>query len=141
MRDKREDDILVIWSGTNDELTPANGGETIKYIQSIIDYTGTDRYIVLNMEKIEDIPQIDEVNKAFDKAMESLVGVDYAPIACLGTQLVAGQNYCILCKATVVAPDAAPYLALVYVYADLEGNAEITHIQELDIAALSQDAE
>ena len=89
----------------------------------------------------EDTAMTDEAQAAFDKAMESLVGVDYAPIACLGTQLVAGQNYCILCKATVVAPDAAPYLALVYVYADLEGNAEITHIQELDIAALSQDAE
>ncbi len=68
MRDKREDDILVIWNGTNDELTPENVGDTIKYIQSIIDFTGTDRYVVLNMEKIEDIPEITKVNEAFEKA-------------------------------------------------------------------------
>lgn len=68
MRDKREDDILVIWSGSNDDLTPANVKDTIKYIQTIIDYTGTDRYIVLNMMKIEVIENIEAVNKAFADA-------------------------------------------------------------------------
>lgn len=68
MRDKREDDILVIWSGSNDDLTPANVKDTIKYIQTIIDYTGADRYIVLNMMKIEVIENIEAVNKAFADA-------------------------------------------------------------------------
>ncbi|MCR5222730.1 MAG: hypothetical protein K6D90_07700 [Lachnospiraceae bacterium] len=67
MRDKRKDDILVIWSGTNDELTPEKCPETFKYIHSIIDFTGTDRYIVINMQKIEEMPQIDEINELFAK--------------------------------------------------------------------------
>ncbi len=68
MRDKREDDILVIWSGSNDDLTPSNVKDTIRYIQSIIDYTGCERYIVLNMMKIEVIENIEAVNQAFADA-------------------------------------------------------------------------
>ena len=73
----------------------------------------------------------------FDRAMEGLTGVCYEPIAYLGHQTVAGQNHCFLCKATVVYPDAVPTLALVYIYEALDGHAEILHIADLDIAALS----
>lgn len=73
-----------------------------------------------------------EAQKAFDKAMESLMGVDYSPVALLGTQLVSGTNYCILCEATAVYPDAQPYLALVYLYADLQGNAKVSGVIALD---------
>lgn len=80
----------------------------------------------------------DEAQAAFDKAMEELVGVNYEPLALLGTQVVAGMNYCILCEATVVYPDATPYYALVYVYQDLEGGAAITNIVDLDIGAVAE---
>ena len=80
----------------------------------------------------------DDVQQVFDKAMESLVGVDYKPVAYLGYQVVAGKNHCLLCQAKVVYPNAQPYYALVYIYEDLEGNATITNIAKLDIAELSQ---
>ena len=83
----------------------------------------------------------EEAQAAFDKAMEGLVGVNYTPLALLGTQLVAGTNYCLLCEAAVVYPGAEPYYALVYVYADLQGGAAIRDIVPLDIAALSQASE
>ena len=86
--------------------------------------------------------EIQDENKAvFDKAMEGLVGVNYEPIAYLGSQLVAGRNHCFLCTATVVYPNAAPTFVLVYIYEDLAGNAEILNIADLDIAALSVPAE
>ena len=86
--------------------------------------------------------EITDENKAvFDKAMEGLLGVDYEPVAYLGSQVVAGLNHCFLCKATVVYPDAVPTLVLVYIYEDLDGNATVTNIADLDIAALSQPAE
>ena len=69
----------------------------------------------------------------FDKAFAELVGVDYVPVACLGTQVVAGTNYCFLAKATVVYPDAKPKYVLVYVYADLEGNATIMNIADMPV--------
>ena len=83
----------------------------------------------------------DEAQAAFDKAMEGLVGVNYTPVALIGTQLVSGTNYCILCEATVVYPDAVPYYALVYVYADLQGGAEIRNIVTLDIGDIAESGE
>lgn len=67
MRDKREDDILVIWSGNNDSPTPKSIYSTIDYINSIIEYTGTDKYVVVNFVKIEEIPEIDKVNEIMAK--------------------------------------------------------------------------
>ena len=75
----------------------------------------------------------EDARAAFDKAMEQLDGADYTPVALLATQLVAGRNYCILCQVTPVVPDPVPTWALVYIYADLEGNAEILNVYELYI--------
>ena len=69
----------------------------------------------------EDAAITDEARAAFEKAMEGFTGVGYEPVALIGTQVVSGTNYCILCEARVIVPDAAPYYALVYVYADLKG--------------------
>ena len=85
-----------------------------------------------------DLALTDEAQAAFDKATEGLLGVNYTPLALLGTQLVSGTNYCLLCEAAVVYPGAQPYYALVYVYADLQGAAEISTIVPLDIAELSE---
>ncbi len=68
MLDKREDDILVIWAGTNDELHKGNWDRTIRMIQTIIDYTGTDRYVVIGMTHKDSMPQIREINADFGKA-------------------------------------------------------------------------
>ena len=65
---------------------------------------------------------------------EDLDGAEYTPVALMATQVVAGMNYCILCQITPVAPDAEPTWALVYIYADLQGNAEIMNVYELYIA-------
>ena len=73
----------------------------------------------------------DDAQAAFDKATENLVGAQYVPAALIGTQVVAGVNYCILCQITPVVPDARPVWALVYIYADLQGGAEITNVYEL----------
>lgn len=81
----------------------------------------------------EDPAMTDELRAIFDKALDGLVGVDYEPIACLGTQIVAGRNYCFLTKATVVYPDAKPKYTLIYVYADLSGNATIMNFADMPV--------
>ena len=43
-----------------------------------------------------------EARAALEKARETLVGAEFEPVAVLGTQAVAGTNYCILCKVTAV---------------------------------------
>ncbi len=41
----------------------------------------------------------DEVKTVFDKAAATLTGVGYEPVAYLGSQVVAGTNHFLLCKA------------------------------------------
>lgn len=86
----------------------------------------------------EDAVLTEAAQGAFDKAMEGLVGVNYTPVALLGTQLVSGTNYSILCEATVVYPDAQPYYAVVTVYQDLQGKAEVKNIMALDLGKIEE---
>lgn len=67
----------------------------------------------------------DEQRAAFDKATEGLLGVDYDLVACLGRQVVAGTNYALLCTGKAVSPEASLTLNVAYVYADLQGGAEL----------------
>ena len=69
-----------------------------------------------------------EVQAVLEKATAELTGGTYAPVAYLGSQVVAGTNYRILCKFTPATPDAEANYAIVTVYEDLEGKAEITEI-------------
>ena len=73
-----------------------------------------------------------EAAAALEKARETLAGAEFEPVAVLGTQTVAGTNYCILCKVTAVWVEQPTYV-LVYVYEDLEGNAEITDTMEITL--------
>lgn len=57
----------------------------------------------------------EEVRAIFDKATEGLLGVSYVPVCVLGVQ---GDTYCILCKATVIYPNAEPNNVLMYVNED-----------------------
>ena len=68
------------------------------------------------------------LKKAFNNALMGLVGVDYEPVAVLSQQVVAGMNYCLLCEAQVVYPDAPKYYTLVYLYVGLDGSSEISGI-------------
>ena len=72
----------------------------------------------------------------FDKGMEGLVGVDYVPVALLGTQVVAGTNYAFLCQGTVVVPNAVPAWKIVFLYQDLEGSVSIINIADFDFGTL-----
>jgi len=72
----------------------------------------------------------DEVKELMEKALEDLVGMDYIPVAYIGTQVVAGTNHAILCRVKAVTPDAAETYAIVYLYEDLEGNVEITEVKD-----------
>lgn len=75
----------------------------------------------------------DNAQAAFDKALEGYSGMNFLPLALLGTQVVAGTNYSILCKAAVVSPNPAASLKVVTIYADLDGNASITDVADFEI--------
>ncbi|MBR6473020.1 MAG: hypothetical protein IKS99_04730 [Firmicutes bacterium] len=70
----------------------------------------------------------DEQIELFNKAMAELDGVDYTPVAYIGSQVVAGTNHRFLARAKGVYPGATETYALVTIYEDLEGNLEILDI-------------
>lgn len=86
----------------------------------------------------EDSTITPEAQAALDAALEGFTGSGIEAVALLGTQVVAGVNYCLLCKVTPVVPDAVGRYALVYVYQHLDGSAEITDIEDIEIGAHRQ---
>ncbi|MBO2516524.1 MAG: hypothetical protein CW338_04490 [Clostridiales bacterium] len=87
----------------------------------------------------KDTALTEEAAAALEKALQGFTGATYEPVALIGTQIVAGLNYCLLCKGTLVTAQPVEFYALVYVYADLEGNASITRVDRLT-AVPSQNA-
>ena len=85
----------------------------------------------MNTEDPAVLPQ--EVQDAFEKATAELIGCAYEPVALLASQVVAGTNYCLLCRCTVATPDAPVSYVLMYVYSALDGTAEILSIQDVVI--------
>ncbi|MBO4649574.1 MAG: hypothetical protein J5653_00080 [Clostridiales bacterium] len=83
-----------------------------------------------NVENI-DLNQNEKAKAAFEKATSELTGMVFEGIYLLGTQVVAGTNYCILARGTATVPDAIPGYYLVYVYEDLQGGAEVLKIDAL----------
>ena len=67
MLDKREDDILVIFAGTNDSPDTTSIGDVIAWQRAMIDYAGTENYVIIGMTRKKYMPQIEEVNQLLAK--------------------------------------------------------------------------
>ena len=81
----------------------------------------------------EDFSVTDERKAIFDKGMAALLGVDYVPLAYLGSQVVAGTNHVFLVKGTMVVPTQPVSYALAYLYEDLQGNVKLMNVADLPI--------
>ena len=79
---------------------------------------------------------IKELEAAFEKLASEYTDVQLGAIELLGTQLVSGTNYKILCKGT---HDGQTDLYVVVLYMDLEGNAEFTSVELFDLLAYVSD--
>ncbi len=87
---------------------------------------------------VQDDALTDETKAIFDAALEGLVGARHEPLYLLETQVVAGRNYCFLCRSTAVYPGARPYYTLVFVYQDLSGASTLLNIADFDFGALCE---
>ena len=79
MTDKREDDIVVIWVGHNDcpEANEVDKHDKIvKYIADMIDYAGTEKFLVLGMMAERYAPGYNEVNAKIQEYLESIGAAD-----------------------------------------------------------------
>lgn len=82
-----------------------------------------------------------EVAHLFDGINGGEAGYVYTPVAYLGSQVVAGTNHLLLCKVKEAGSGSHIHYALVTVYEDLEGNAEITEVRSSSAEADYQEAE
>lgn len=74
-----------------------------------------------------------EIEDIMSKATSTLTGATYEPVAYIGSQAVAGTNHAVLCKSSPSAdePGGASSYVLVYIYEDLDGNCEITGVEDI----------
>lgn len=70
----------------------------------------------------------EDVQSAFDKAFTGMVGVGYTPLAYLGSQVVSGINYAVLCRAVTVTAQPAESLAVVVLSEDVQGNVSVASV-------------
>lgn len=82
----------------------------------------------------EDPTVTDELKAIFDLAFTGMTGATYEPVSFDAYQIVAGKNYLFSAYRTYVTPGAEKQLVKVYIYADLEGNATVTDIVDVEPA-------
>jgi hypothetical protein len=85
------------------------------------------------------ISQNKDLYKAYKAATKELVGVSYEPVAYLGSAVVAGTRYLVLCRGKVAAPNAKNNYYLVSVCVDLEGKASLDEINVLAFGSYDDD--
>lgn len=74
----------------------------------------------------------EKVQERFDKAVADYEGMTFEPITVLATQVVAGINYALLCRATDA--DGVTTLKVVIIYANLQGGGEILSVKDISVA-------
>ena len=74
----------------------------------------------------------EDIQKVFEKATVSESEYTLEPVAYIGTQVVAGSNHMILCRATTSDEREGTYKVAI-IYADLEGNAELTSLCDFSL--------
>lgn len=81
---------------------------------------------------VDDWTVTEEISGMIANALEGLTGAGYEGIAVIGTQVVAGLNYQILAKQTLVTAEPVVNYGVLTIYKDLEGNASFTGFTALD---------
>lgn len=71
--------------------------------------------------------------KALRHATEKVVGASYSPVVLIGTQVVAGTNYSMLCEITPVSENPEPHYAVVTVYQGADKTTSI--LETIDFTA------
>lgn len=141
--------VVVIYNGLdgNAEVLRVNDFNLTDYVSQSEDAPAQEPGLAGGWNANTEFPEAsldEEAKKACAAVFNGNMGVDYQPIACLGTQVVAGLNYAFLCKATSSADEANPVqLKVVTVYAALDGSYEVLSTSALDLADIcgAQDVE
>ena len=78
------------------------------------------------------IPLPDDAKTAFKNASLGFSGNNIESMALLGTQVVAGMNYAILCRVTPDVENAVSTVQVIIIYSDPQKSASITSFSPVD---------
>jgi len=67
-RDKLSSDVIILFAGTNRAPDKNNVQELVDLERQMLEYTGSDRYIVIGLTSKELVPDVVEVNQALSQA-------------------------------------------------------------------------
>ena len=67
MKSKKDNDILIIFSGNNNSPTLKTLNELIKVQRQMIQYSGTDNYIIIGLTCKSSISEVEKINQALQK--------------------------------------------------------------------------
>ena len=107
--------VLAAYSKQNRETENENTGEFESSVEIVGNWTVTE-----SPEMTED------AKTALEKACETLTGAEYTPVVLLATRVASGTYYLIFCESRPSVPSPERGYVIVTVYADPDGNAEIT---------------
>ncbi len=121
-------------SSASTSSSPASQPDHIQIVADDSDVEMPTQPICGGWTDSEDGVITEAAQKAFDKAMETFEddGMVYTPVSLLSTQVVSGMNYAFLCTGHPAdaesTDDDTTYKVIVY--ADLDGNATVTSVEE-----------
>jgi len=87
----------------------------------------------------EDMTVTEEVREAFDGAIEGFTGSVFTPFAYVGSQVVSGLKYRVLCQACSTEPGSIPYFSMLEIYDRADGIRLISNIINFGDEAIEED--
>ena len=130
--------LLGACGGSSSASNAANSAASADQTSSVSDTSEPLRVGVWTEYKEIVTPVISAAEKAvFEKAMASYEGVELEPVVTVATQVIAGTNYVFLCRYKTVPANSDSGWLLAKVYEDLEKNAHVIKVSELETRLIS----
>ncbi len=129
------ENITLKWDAASQQLTGEYSGLNVTMNRSDNQSEEADSAILAGGWTVAEDPTVtDKINNKFQLAMDSYqtgtITISYIPVAYLGSQVVAGTNYAVLCKASEINKESK--WVIVYFYEDLEENLSVLDIADVD---------
>ena len=129
------ENITLKWDAASQQLTGEYSGLNVTMNRSDNQSEEAGSAMLAGGWTVAEDPTVtDKINNKFQLAMDSYqtgtITISYIPVAYLGSQVVAGTNYAVLCKASEINKESK--WVIVYFYEDLEENLSVLDIADVD---------
>lgn len=122
--------VSIIGCGNNTEI--ANKDSEIKKMSTNENLEKSNMTFVGGWKINAEMPACqlpEEVEAAFNEA--KIMGAKYVPVLYVGSQLVSGMNYMLICKQTLATQEQSEGVVQMTIYKPLNGPAVITEINPI----------